>query len=298
MQYRALGQTGISLSVLGLGLANLGLHNRSLRDTREVIEGALELGVNYVDTAECYGTSEHSVGLIKSSILREFHVFTKVGHGDESIGPDWDFHSMEQSVDRSLVRLGIEQIDLLQSHSCPKNLLEDGSIFDFLSLMKRKGKARFIGCSADGHAAEFAVTNFDIDVIQCSLNLVDQQNLYGVVRLAETKGIGLLTKRSIFNAVWAFKDRPSNPWLHDYWERFRELDVSPLDYGCDSYLELSLRFSLGLKGVSSILIGTEKSEHLKVNYNILKKGPLSNEMMDQILCKWSSLGADRWLAKG
>src|SRR2546423_14543767 len=119
MEKRRLGKTDMNVSVLGFGAAEIGFENASQETAGKVLRGALDAGINVIDTAECYRGSEELIGHAISDRRNEFYLFTKCGHpnGIES-GANWSQNSILESIQRSLQRLKTDRVDIVHLHSC------------------------------------------------------------------------------------------------------------------------------------------------------------------------------------
>src|SRR6478609_4930364 len=106
MEKRRLGKTDMDVSVLGFGGAAIGYEKAAAETVEIILQGALDEGLNVIDTAECYHASEELIGQAVSHRRHDFFLFTKCGHphGSES-APNWSKNSILQSVERSLKRL-------------------------------------------------------------------------------------------------------------------------------------------------------------------------------------------------
>ena len=130
MEMRELGRTGMKVSVLGLGLAEIPLHSDSSGDVDLawlVLNNALDHGINFLDTAACYGETEEMIGGTVSHRRDKLYLATKAGHvtGGAS-GEPWTARVIAESIDRSLRRLRTDHLDLVQVHTCPLVVLRGG----------------------------------------------------------------------------------------------------------------------------------------------------------------------------
>ena len=143
MEMRTLGRTGLQVSRLGLGAAEIGLR-LTLADTAqaaEVLNTALDAGVNYVDTAACYGVSEELIGRTIAHRRGEYTLATKCGHVTGGYqGEPWTAQTIRDSVDRSLVRMRTDRVDLMQLHSCDRATLERGEVVQACWKPGRQGR--------------------------------------------------------------------------------------------------------------------------------------------------------------
>src|SRR5215471_3009619 len=105
MEKRALGKTDMQVTVLGFGGAEIGYEQASLETVTQLLNGALDAGLNVIDTAECYMQSEELIGQAIASRRGEFFLFTKCGHPEGPYAEDWRPESLLQSIERSLRRL-------------------------------------------------------------------------------------------------------------------------------------------------------------------------------------------------
>src|SRR2546423_13533574 len=115
MEKRRLGKTDMDVSVLGFGGSEIGYEHASPETVAELLNSALDAGLNVIDTAECYYNSEELIGQAVSSRRKEFYLFTKCGHphGMES-GANWAKESILENMQRSLARLNTDRVDLAQ----------------------------------------------------------------------------------------------------------------------------------------------------------------------------------------
>ena len=131
MQTTRFGNTGFETSRLGIGLAEVG-YELSLKDQKQasaVIHSALDQGINFLDTAACYDLSEELIGNGVADRRDEFFLATKAGHiTGESKGDEWTYDTVIESIDRSLIRLKTDHVDLVQLHSCEIDILEQGEV--------------------------------------------------------------------------------------------------------------------------------------------------------------------------
>src|SRR6476620_9254388 len=158
MEKRRLGKTDMHVSVLGFGGSEIGYENATRETVAELLNSALDAGLNVIDTAECYHDSEELIGQTVSARRKEIYLFTKCGHphgfGERA---DWSKDSILKSIERSLDRLKTDRLDLVQLHSCSDTELRKGEAIEALQTARERGYTRYIGYSGDGHAARFAV---------------------------------------------------------------------------------------------------------------------------------------------
>ena len=158
MEHRILGKTGLQVSRLGLGAAMHGDVYRQDEEVERLLHHALDAGVNFIDTAAMYNRSEERIGRFLASRRDEFFLATKCGvhraggRPGAEIVEDYSRDGILRSVEESRSKLCMDVIDLVQFHGLPPVELLDEA-FETLLDLKARGRARFVGVSADGPAA-------------------------------------------------------------------------------------------------------------------------------------------------
>ncbi|MFH1207976.1 MAG: aldo/keto reductase [Candidatus Omnitrophota bacterium] len=298
MEKRKLGKTSLEVAVLGFGGAEVGLENTSLPEVERLLGSALDAGLNVIDTAECYGTSEESIGRAVAHRREDFFLFTKCGHSRGFENPaDWaDPVRLQNSLEQSLKRLRTGHLDLFQLHSCSRKVLEKGVVIDFIKKAKRSGKTRFIGYSGENDAALYAVRTGVFDTLQMSINLADQHSIDSILPVAVKQGMGVIAKRPIANVAWRHKRRPIE-YHAPYWERFKKLDYDFLKAPEDEAVATALRFVLSVPGVSVAIVGTQHPGRWQENACIVSKGPLDPGRYEAIRRRWKEIAPPDWLGQ-
>lgn len=289
MEKRLLGKTGMEVSVLGFGGAEIGFEGASREDVERLLMAALDQGLNVIDTAECYMGSEELIGKAVSHRREEFFLFTKCGHGADYTIPAWTYEEVTASIDRSLRRLKVEQVDLVQLHSCSAEILRQGDCIRALKDARAKGKTRFIGYSGDGTDAVYAIETGEFDTLQTSVSIADQQCIELTLPKAIERQMGVIAKRPIANAAWRYKDKPENSYYQDYWERLGKLKYEFINGDMDHSVEVALKFTLAVPGVHTAIVGTKKPGRWKENARLLASGPISRSKFETIRKRWETV---------
>lgn len=302
MERRTFGRTGLSVSVLGFGGAEIGFESADAATVSTLLNAALDAGLNVIDTAECYLNSEELIGAAVAHRRRDYHLFTKVGHEHGlSGGEDWSAASIERSIDRSLKRLRTDVLDLVQLHSCSVAVLEKGECIAALERARAAGKTRFIGYSGDAAAARWAVESGRFDTLQTSLSIADQEALELTLPLARERGMGVIAKRPIANAAWRYDATPTNGYHTEYWRRLSELKydfalpgrVAP-GAASDEAASIALRFTAFTPGVHTCIVGTTRPGRWSHNASLLAAGPLPGPRVDAIRARWREVSGAAW----
>ena len=314
MEMSYLGNTGLKVSRLGIGLAEIGyqLTTDNVLEAGKVLNTALDNGINFLDTASCYGLSENGVYGISEELIgktvsnrrNEYILATKCGHYPyrkklEQHPESWLASTVELNINQSLNRLKTDYVDLLQIHSCSLEVLKKGEIIEALVKIKESGKTRFIGYAGDNEAAIYAMSLGIFDTLQTSYNLVDQKARLNLFPLVEKQNTGLIIKRPIANAAWRSTKKIfvgfSDYYDDSYKERANEIiSLGPLTNEPENSIELALGYILSEKLVNSAIVGTKNDKHLLANINLVKNGiNLDKNLINEIKSRFDKLG-DKW----
>jgi len=251
VNYRALGNTGLKVSLLGLGTVKLGRDQQvkyarsyTIPDDQaaaEILDSARDLGVNLLDTAPAYGTSEERLGKLLGKSRRDWIVSTKVGEEFENGRSRFDFspEHAQQSVKRSLLRLQTDYLDVVLIHSDGNDLtiLDNLGTLDALQDLKQRGWIRAVGFSHKTVAGAERALALGCDVIMATLNRAEPAETAVIANAAEL-GCGVLIKKALASG---HGDPEELSWV------------------------------AAQSGVSSIVVGTINKRHLAANAAALNK---------------------------
>jgi aryl-alcohol dehydrogenase-like predicted oxidoreductase len=249
VQYRALGKTGIRVSLLGLGTVAFGRTEGlkyavaprlpSTRALTELLAVARDAGVNLIDTAPAYGTSEQRLGELLAGQRNAWVLCTKVGEIFEGGTSRWDFspEHTRRSVHESLQRLATDHLDVVLVHSNGDDaIIRDLGTLQMLAELKQEGLIRAFGMSHKTVAGGVLAAE-SCDVVMATLSAVETDQLE-VIEHAYTVGCGVLVKKPLDNGRTAQDDAA----------RLR-----------------ALNYIANVAGVSSVVIGTTSPAHLLAN---------------------------------
>lgn len=289
MEYRNLGHSGLQVSALGLGANPFG--NEVDADTAAaIVHRALDLGVNYIDTADIYnqGVSEELVGRALRGHRREVALGTKatgaMGRGPNDRGAARK-HLID-ALDASLRRLGTDYVDLYQMHNTdPRTPIEE--TLRALDDMVRSGRVRYLGCSnyADWQIVE-AQRLAEVERLapfvsaQPLYNLVDRTVEQTVLPICERYGLGVIPYFPLAGGfLTGFYQRgvPLPPgsrganrptfarWTTDRnWDMLEQLHGFAAARG-HSVNELAIAWLLSRPVVSTVIAGADRVEHIEAN---------------------------------
>jgi aryl-alcohol dehydrogenase-like predicted oxidoreductase len=284
MKTRAIGS--LEVTVVGLGTNNFGL-GMAAEDVGPVVDGALELGVNFIDTADAYGTSEERLGAALGRRRDQVLIATKFGspvRGEAGTGgarPDY----VRRAVDASLKRLGTDRIDLYQLHR-PDAETPIGDTLGALREIVAAGKVREIGCSnfsaAQLREAEKAAGDGPRFVsIQNHFNMLNRADEEEVLPLCEELGIAYLPYFPLASGLLTGKyergqaplegtrlqrwgERASGILTDEAFDKVDTLTNWAAQHG-HTILDLAFAWLLAKKPVASVIAGATKVEQVKAN---------------------------------
>lgn len=268
---RALGKTGLSVSVLGYGGAPVGF-SAPKREMGFVplIQHAVDMGINFFDTAANYRRGEELFGLAIQGRRDKVVLATKCGRiqqerpGGWEDGEDWSEQGVLESIERSLGKLRTDYIDLLQLHSPPRWVLEDGSAILGAQRARAQGKIRHFGLSIDGPDALFAVESGLFATLQVSMSILEQEPGDEIIPAAAERGMGIIIKQPVANGVADMVERPIHSDWWPKWEAARRMDWEALG-APHGRMQIALRWLLAHPLVSTAIVGTTRLEHLEAN---------------------------------
>jgi aryl-alcohol dehydrogenase-like predicted oxidoreductase len=317
METRNFGNTGMRVSTLGFGAAEIGYEKIPDRVVDAIIGAALDVGMNVIDTAALYKDSEEKIGRALRGRRTRCFIFTKcggfpprivrlyeraqrkarrlIGGVNENGSFGWHPRILEWNIENSLRRLKVDCIDLIQLHSCSEETLRRGDVIEALRRARQAGKVRYIGYSGDGSAALYAVQCGQFDALQTSINIADQEAVDLTVPLALKHGIGVIAKRPIANGVWKSPHRPEPFYVHAYWDRLRELSYDFLQ-GVRGF-EVALRFTMSVPGVHTAIVGTTNPTHFRQNADSVAAGILAKDQFDEIRARWKNVAQPDWVGQ-
>ena len=274
MQKVQFGSTGFETSRLGVGLSEIGSFELSDQaQATNVLNTALDNGINFLDTSACYGISEELVGNGVSQRRDDYFLATKAGHVARGYeGEAWTFQTVVDSIDRSLRLLQTDHVDVVQLHSCDIDVLEKGDAIRALQEAQQAGKTSFIGYSGDNESAHWAVDSGLFATLQTSYNLVEQRaRTTGLLEKAIAKGMGTIIKRPIAGGVWG-KSRPdaadqtASNYNTPYLERAKSVrTLGSIENEPDDAILTSLGYTLSDPNANVAIVGTTNPSHMATN---------------------------------
>jgi aryl-alcohol dehydrogenase-like predicted oxidoreductase len=298
MEKRQLGRTDMQVSVLGFGGAEIGFESAAEETVARLLHGALDAGLNVIDTGECYEGSEELIGKTVADRRADYYLFTKCGHPRGVGSEDWSPGSLLESIERSLRRLRTDRLDLIQLHTCSEAVLRKGDAIAALVTARKKGYARYLGYSGDSQAARYAVECGAFDTLQTSINIADQEAIDLIMPLAREKETGVIAKRPIANVAWRESHKPIDAYHHAYWERLNKLRYDFIRHlPLEESIAHALRFTLSVPGVHTAIVGTTKPERWQENARLVEEEVLPAAEYEAIRERWEEIAPASWMGQ-
>lgn len=288
MEYRRLGKTELEVSYLGFGGAEI-RQNVTQETVTELLNSAVDAGLNFVDTAAAYLASEQLIGNAIGSRRREIVLISKCGAVDGFTRSDWSKKGILETIERSLNLLQTDYLDVEQLHSCSSEILRRGEVCEALIVAKERGYIRYAGYSGDGEDAKTAIEMDFFDTLQTSVSIADQEAIDLTIPLAKEKEMGVIAKRPIANAVWRIDSKPDEPYHHEYWNRIQELQYDFLDGNLSESVARALNFTLAIDGVHTAIVGTTKPSRWQENAEMFGQVDFSENDFRRIRERWKEI---------
>lgn len=313
MRYRKLGKAGFEVSEIGYGAWGIGgdwWKDSTDKEALASMHQAIELGVNFIDTAMGYGNG-HSERLI-AQVLRErserVYVATKIrpmnfnfspqpgDSFDEAFSRDWIIECTEQS----LKNLGQEQIDMQMLHVWVDEWAERDGWKEAVTRLKEQGTVRAFGLSLvfpleQAHIPRQAIATGLVDFCQVVYNIFQQEPQDELFPLAQQEEIGIIARCPLDEGALTGKLTletcfPEDDWRNDYFSGDRKKTVcervSELEWlirgDVESLPEAALRYCLSHPAVSTVIAGMRQPGHVQANVRASDKGPLPVEDVERL----------------
>jgi aryl-alcohol dehydrogenase-like predicted oxidoreductase len=297
METRRLGRTNLEISVLSIG----GLYTSSLAggvaETERIMRGAIELGVNAIDTAPAYADSEKTVGQAIAGIDAPLIVTTKLGGRPQPFDPQ-DIDGLRQSVEESLRLLRRDHIDILMVHEPDRPQQYswwtsydplDGPALELMDSLKAAGKIRYTGLAGTTvtEMASLVRSNrFDVVLTAFNYNVLFREAAESVIPSAVENDMGIVVG-SAFGQGFLTRRADDEVRARPIWlARARQQQLLAyydlIDQSGIPACEMCLRFVLSNPAVSTIPIGCKTADHLKASVAAAAKGPLQEDIMGRL----------------
>ena len=312
MEYRTLGRTGLRVSVLGIGTGGPSQFGQGSgvpeADAGRMVRRALELGVNFFDTAAGYGDSEAILGRALAGVPRENYVLaTKV----QAARDDWTATSEDvvASVERSLARLRVDVIDVMQFHGVkPEDYARTIEIFlPVMARLQEQGKFRFLGVSETysqdpGHEMfPMALADGHFDTAMVGYNMISPTAEHSVLPMCLEKNVGVICMVAVRRALSrpeVLAERIAYAKEKGLIKRDSVPDEDPLGWLVKGHVSslpaAAYKYVASHPAMGTVLTGTANIEHLEANVKAILGPPLPDEDMARLRdifgAVWEPLG--------
>ena len=293
-----LGGTGLKVSRLAFGGLFVASFAAELEEARKSVHRAVELGINYIDTAPGYGNSEEVLGEALKDVRTPVILSTKLGGRPQPFRPQ-DKTCLMASVEESLRLLGRDHIDILMIHEPDRPGQYDwwtdmrevqGPVLELLDELKKKGLVRFAGiggttCSELAHLCRSG--KFDVVLTAFNYSLLYREAALEVIPAAKEKKMGIVMGSPLQQGALArrYDEALKDPKV--YWlskprrEQFRAL-YAFLDECGIPLPELGLRFVISNPDVHCVLMGARSAAETEQNVKAIEKGPLPADILKRL----------------
>ncbi|WP_066829497.1 aldo/keto reductase [Rufibacter ruber] len=312
MNYRTLGKTGFQISEVSLGTWQVGGRwGEPFKEATaaEIINAAIDGGVNFIDTADVYsdGLSEAAVAKVVKGRSEEVFIATKCGrqiqpHTAEGYTPE----RLQQYVEESLRNMGVETLDLIQLHCPPTEVYRRPEIFETFAKLKEQGKIRNLGVSVElVEEALLAMDYGNVATIQVIFNMFRLKPSEQLFTKAQENNVGLIVRVPLASGLLTGKFTHAtsfSPEDHRNFNRNGEAfdkgeTFSGVDYdlGVEAAEELkklfpgqaplaawALRWVLMFPEVSTVIPGASRPEQVTTNLQAAALPALSPEQMQGV----------------
>lgn len=258
MKYNPLGKSELNISKIGFGCMSL---KGDAKTNQLMIDRALELGINYFDTADLYenGANEEKLASLLKTRRNQVTLATKVGNQYRADGTGWDWNPRRSyilsAVEDSLKRLKTDYIDLYQLHG---GTLEDpiDEIIETFEQLKQQGKIRYYGISSiRPNVIREYVKRSGIVSVMLQYSLLDRRPEESCFELLQENQIGVLARGSIAQGLLI--DKPAAPYLD--WSAAAVAKaaeaIKAVTTGSGNPAQTAIRFVLQQQGIASAVLG-------------------------------------------
>jgi L-galactose dehydrogenase len=304
VDYRVLGNTGLRVSALSFGASSLGggVFGRPVdeSDAIRTVHLALDLGINFIDVSPFYGytRAETVLGKALKGIPRDrYYLTTKVGrYGDAEF--DFSAQRIVQSVEESLKRIGVDYVDIIQSHDNEYGDLDQvvNETLPALRKVQAAGKARFVG------ATGYPLKIFTYILARAPLDTILSYNHYSLndttltelLPMLQTKGVGAVNASPVSQGLLTNQGTPDwHPAPDEVKRVCSEAAAFCRSQGAD-IAKLALQFSVGNPRIATTLVGTANPVNIEKNVRWIHE-PVDQDLLAKVQAMLTSVKDKTWI---
>jgi aryl-alcohol dehydrogenase-like predicted oxidoreductase len=311
LKYRKFGRIGWDVSEIGFGAWAVGGAWGAVDDEQSIaaMKKALDLGVNFFDTADVYGDgrSERLLGRLRQETQAPFHVATKAGRRlSPHVAAGYNSENLTAFVDRSLQNLGVDSLELVQLHCPPTDTYYRPETFAAMDDLVTAGKVQHYGVSVERVEEGLKAMEFpDVESIQIIFNMFRHRPAERFLAEAARRGIATIIRVPLASGMLTGKLTAESTFERDDHRRFNRhgeaFDVGetfagvPYEIGLKaveelkslvpadaSLAQLALRWILMFEGVSTIIPGGKNPHQVEDNSGASALPPLTDQQMKSV----------------
>ena len=311
MQFRDFGRTGWKVSASSFGAWAIGGTWGKVDDRQSLaaLNRAIDLGVNFIDTADVYGDgrSEQLIAKLKKERGEEIIVATKAGRRlNPHVADGYNRQNLTAYIERSLKNLDTETLDLVQLHCPPTEVYYRPEVFGVLDDLVQSGKIRYYGVSVEKVEEAIKAVEFpNVQSVQIIFNIFRQRPADLFFNLAQQKKVGILARVPLSSGMLTGKMSPQTQFEADDHRKFNRLGesfdkgetFSGVDYDLSlqaveelralvpegwTMAQFALRWILMHEAVSCVIPGARRPSQAEDNIAAANLPPLQDETMAKV----------------
>jgi aryl-alcohol dehydrogenase-like predicted oxidoreductase len=311
MEYRELGRTGWKVSAVSFGAWAIGGSWGPVEDAESLaaLHRAVELGVNFFDTADVYGDghSERLLAQLRRQHKETIYIATKAGRRlDQHVAAGYNRENLTAFVERSLKNLETEALDLLQLHCPPTQVYYMPEVFGILDDLVKAGKLRYYGVSVEKVEEALKAIEFpNVQSVQIIFNMFRHRPSELFFEQAKKRKVGILARVPLASGMLTGRLKPSSTFTPDDHRAYNRLGekfdrgetFSGVDYDTSlqavdelkaicpagmSLTQFALRWILMFAPVTCAIPGAKRPSQAEENFAASDLPPLTDETMAQV----------------
>lgn len=296
MKYRVLGRTGWNVSEVSFGAWAIGGTWGPVDDgeSLKAMHAAVDLGVNFFDTADVYGDgrSERLIRQLRAERSETIYVATKAGRRlNPHVAEGYTFANLSGFIERSLVNLGVEALDLVQLHCPPTDVYYRPEVFEALDKLVQAGKLQYYGVSVERAEEGLKAMEYpNVQSIQIIFNMYRQRPAGLVFREAKERQVGILARLPLSSGMLTGKMKADTRFSDDDHRTFNREGAAfdkgetfsgvPFEVGLEaveslrplcpagmSMAQFALKWILGFDGVTCAIPGAKNALQATDNFS-------------------------------
>lgn len=290
MLKKPFGKTGVDVTVLGHGAMEIRgpriWNGRPVTDdeAETILNAVLDAGINFIDTAPDYGLSEEYIGKFISKRRDEYilatkcgcHVVEQPGEPNDKTEHHWNRETLMGNIELSLKRMKVDYVDFLQLHNPSVDDAEKGDLVRVLEDIKKSGKAKHIGISSSRPDIDKYIEWGVFESFQIPYSALERLNETAITA-AHKSGAGTIVRGGVAKGEpGKGRGREAN------WKIWEAANLNELLEEGETPTGFLLRFTITHPDMNTTIVGTKRVDHLHENLKALEKGPLSDEVYNEV----------------